>query len=50
MASPGQLRGSPLDDIDQSPAFDLTKPAPAPEVIELQEIVVEDEVDQTASW
>ena len=32
-------RGPPLDDIDQSPAFDLTDPTPVPE----------DEFDQAAS-
>ena len=33
-------RGPPLGDIDPSPAFDLTDPAPVPE----------DEFDQTLSW
>ena len=33
-------RGPPLDDIDQSPSFDLTDPAPVPE----------DAFDQTVSW
>ena len=33
-------RGPPLDDIDQSPSFDLTDPAPVPE----------DEFVQTVSW
>ena len=34
------VRGPPLGGIDQSPAFDLTDPAPVPE----------DEFDQTVSW
>ena len=33
-------RGAPLGDIDQSPAFDLSDPAPVPE----------DEFEQTVSW
>ena len=33
-------RGPPLDGLDQTPAFELTDPAPVPEY----------EFDQTASW
>ena len=38
--SAAPARDPPVDDIDQSPTFDLTDPAP----------VSEDEFDQTVSW